>query len=328
MTRPEGEAAAPSPRRLVAAAGPEFPDLHDDWPLLRAALARQGVDASTAVWSDPEVDWTAYGLVLANGVWDNIHHVDEFLAWVDHVAGTLGVRVVNSPAVLHWNIDKRYLRDLESAGVPVVPTLWVEPGGEPGPAASEADHPESSDLDLPDGEIVVKPSVSGGGFQTARYLPHEHGSARRHIADLTASGRTAMVQSYQRAVDDAGEVGLIFLGGGFSHAMHKEPMIRRGTGPRPSLIENQVVTPAIASAAQLALGHAAVAAAERLHGPVSYARVDTVEDDDGRPLVLELELLDPALFFVTDPAGAARFARVLARLLDSAHERGLAPRPG
>ena len=101
------------------------------------------------------------------------------------------------------------------------------------------------DLDLPDGEIVVKPSVSGGGFQTARYLPHEHGPARRHIAELTASGRTAMVQPYQRAVDDAGEVGLIFLGGGFSHAMHKDPMIRRGTGPRPSLIENQVVTPAI-----------------------------------------------------------------------------------
>ncbi len=328
MTRSEGEAAAPSHRRLVAAAGPEFPDLHDDWPLLRAALARRGVDAGTAVWSDPEVDWTAYGLVLANGVWDNIHHVDEFLAWVDRVSGTLGVPVVNASAVLRWNIDKRYLRDLEAAGVPVVPTLWAEPGGETGPATSDEGHPESSDLDLPAGEIVVKPSVSGGGFQTARYLPYEHGPARRHIAELTASGRTAMVQPYQRAVDDVGEVGLIFLGGAFSHAMHKDPMIRRGTGPRPSLIENQVVTPATPSDAQLALGHAAVAAAERLHGPVSYARVDTVEDDDGRPLVLELELLDPALFFVIDPAGADRFARVLADLLGSPHERGLAPRPG
>ena len=122
-----------------------------------------------------------------------------------------------------------------------------------------------------------------------------------------------MVQPYQRAVDDVGEVGLIFLGGTFSHAMHKDPMIRRGTGPGPSLIENQVVTPASPSAAQLALGHAAVAAAERLHGPTSYARVDTVEGDDGRPLLLELELLDPALFFVTDPGGAERFAGVLAR---------------
>ncbi len=314
MTGPDGEAAAPSPRRLVAAASPEFPDLHDDWPLLRAALARRGVDAGTAVWSDPGVDWSAYDLVLANGTWDNIHHTDEFLAWVDRVSGTLGVAVVNSPAVLRWNIDKRYLRDLDAAGVPIVPTLWVEPGA-------------SSDFDLPDGEIVVKPSVSGGGFQTARYRPHEHGAARRHVADLTASGRAAMVQRYQRAVDDVGEVGLIFLGGTFSHAMHKDPMIRPGTGPGPSLIENQVVTPASPSAAQLALGHTAVAAAEHLHGPTSYARVDTVEGDDGRPLLLELELLDPALFFVTDPGGAERFAGVLARVLGSSHRRGLAPRP-
>ncbi len=67
--------------------------------------------------------------------------------------------VVNPPAVLRWNIDKRYLRDLEAAGVPVVPTSWADPGGD-----TDAD-----ELDLPDGEIVVKPSVSGGGFQTARY---------------------------------------------------------------------------------------------------------------------------------------------------------------
>ena len=144
MTRPDGEAAAPSPRRLVAAASPEFPDLHDDWPLLRAALARRGVDAGTAVWSDPEVDWSAYDLVLANGAWDNIHHTDEFLAWVDRVSGTLGVAVVNSPAVLRWNIDKRYLRDLEAAGVPIVPTLWVEPGASPRTSTSPTARSSSS----------------------------------------------------------------------------------------------------------------------------------------------------------------------------------------
>jgi hypothetical protein len=78
------------------------------------------------------------------------------------------------------------------------------------------------------------------------------------------------------------------------------------------------VTPATASAAQIALGHAAVAAAERLHGPTAYARVDTVLADDGQPRLLELELLDPVLFFDTDPAGAERFADVLADTLGSA----------
>ena len=80
----------------------------------------------TAVWNDPGVDWSAFDLVLASGAWDNIHHVDEFLpgptAW-----RPAGVPVHNPPATLRWNIDKRYLRDLERAGVPTVPTVWVEP---------------------------------------------------------------------------------------------------------------------------------------------------------------------------------------------------------
>ncbi len=111
---------------LAAASGALFPDLHDDWPLLRRALAENGIDAVTAVWSDPDVDWTAFDLVLASGAWDNIHHVDEFLSWADGVAA-LGVPVRNTPATLRWNIDKHYLRDLERAGVPTVPTVWVEP---------------------------------------------------------------------------------------------------------------------------------------------------------------------------------------------------------
>jgi glutathione synthase/RimK-type ligase-like ATP-grasp enzyme len=304
---PDRGSAAPLPRRLVAAACPAFPDLHDDWPLLRSALARRGVESDAAVWSDPDVDWSAYDLVLANGAWDNIHHADAFLRWVEHVSGRLGVPVVNSPAVLRWNIDKRYLLDLERAGVPVVPTIWVEP-------ARHAAAPAEDDLELPGGEIVVKPSVSGGGFQTARYRPDEHRRARHHVADLVATGRTAMVQPYQQRVDEVGEVGLIFLGGAFSHAMHKDPMIPAGAGPTTSLIEYQVVTPASASDAQVALGHAAVAAAEQLLGPTAYARVDTVMGDDGQPLLLELEMLDPVLFFDTDPAGAERFADVLTKV--------------
>ncbi len=93
---------------------------------MRRALAEHGIDAVTAVWSDPDVDWTAFDLVLASGAWDNIHHVDEFLSWADGVAAR-GVPVRNTPATLRWNIDKHYLRDLERAGVPTVPTVWVEP---------------------------------------------------------------------------------------------------------------------------------------------------------------------------------------------------------
>ena len=296
MSTPPGRDGGRRP--LVVFTAPSFlPELHDDWPLARAALSRLGVDAVAAVWSDPDVDWSSFDLVVANGAWDNIHHPAEFLAWVD-ARDLDGVTVVNSPATLRWNLDKRYLRELAAMGVAVVPTMWVEPGTD-------------AAFDLGAGEVVVKPTVSGGGFQTARYRPDEHERARQHVRALLDGGWTAMVQPYQDAVDSVGEVGLVFVGGAFSHAMHKDPMIRRGVGPTQSLIDNQVVTPATASPAQLELAHDAVAAADQLLGPTAYARVDTVPGADGRPALLELELLDPVLFFATDPGGADRFARVL-----------------
>ena len=244
--------------------------------------------------------------MLASGAWDNIHHVEEFLGWADRVAAS-GVPVHNSPATLRWNIDKHYLRDLERAGVPTVPTVWVEPH------ASDAD---VGALTLPEGEVVVKPSVSGGGYRTARYQPHEHAAARAHVRELTAAGRTAMVQPYEPRVDSEGETALIYIGGDFSHAVHKDPMIRRGVGPTDSLIENQVITGATATAPQLGVAEAGPGRGRAASsGATTYARVDMVETSTAGPALLELELLDPVLFFTSHPEGAHRLARELAGLL-------------
>jgi hypothetical protein len=287
-------------------APPMFPNLHDDWPLVRAALAEVGLDSVPVVWSDPSADWSSFDLVVANGAWDNIHDPDAFLAWVA-ARERDSTPTVNSPATLRWNLDKRYLRELEAAGVPIVPTIWVEPDGE-----VELDGADA----VPEGEIVVKPSISGGGHRTARYRPGEHEDARAHVRSLVASGRTAMVQPYQTSVDELGELGLVFLDGEYSHAIHKDPMIRRGTGPLDSLIDNQVVCAAEASGDQIALGRRAVGAAEDLLGPTTYARVDIVERADGEPALLELELLDPVLFFAVVPERTAAFAQVVRRRLE------------
>jgi hypothetical protein len=280
---------------VALAAAAAFPDLFEEGPLLIAALAAVGLEAETVVWNDPSVRWTDYDLVLANGIWDNIRHVDAFVHWTETLERD-GVVVANSPATLRWNLDKRYLAQLEAAGVPVVPTIWV-------------DQPSTVELD---GEVVVKPTVSGGGHHTARYQVHEHDEARRHIDDLLASGRVAMVQPYQPLVDEEGEVGLIFLGGAYSHAIHKGPMIRRGAGPLDDLIDNQVVMPTTPADDLVRLGHQAVTAAEQILGPTAYARVDTVRGAGGTPLLLELELLDPLLFFAGQPDKVGGLARVLA----------------
>lgn len=294
----------------MAASGPLFPELHDDWPVLRDALDALGVEATTAVWSDPSVEWASFDLVLANGTWGNIHEVEAFLSWVDRLEAA-GVAVRNSPATLRWNIDKRYLRDLQAAGVPTVPTIWVEPSS-----------PDTADV-LPGGEVVVKPSISGGGYRTARYGAGEHEAVRAHIAALTADGRTAMVQPYEARVDTDGETALVFVAGRFTHALHKGPMIRRGTGPLDSLMDNLVIAGGTATPAQRDVATGALHVAEDLLGPTTYARVDLVARADGTPAVLELELLDPVLFFTKHRDGPDA-AKALAEVLAAATRRARA----
>src|ERR1700738_943424 len=99
------------------------PDLDDDWPLLRAALAGRGVEATAAAWTDPTVEWSKFDLVVIRGTWDYVGRLEEYLAWVGQVA--TGTRLVNPAPVVAWNVDKRYLNDLAGRGVPVVATTFV-----------------------------------------------------------------------------------------------------------------------------------------------------------------------------------------------------------
>jgi O-ureido-D-serine cyclo-ligase len=301
--------------RLAVAASADFPDLRPDWPPLREALAELGIAASTQVWTDPDVRWDEFDLVLANGAWDNIHRPEEFLAWVGRVAEV--TTMANSPDVLRWNLDKRYLAALSDAGVATVPTTWLTPGSD-SDANSEPDQPALPALPLPPGEFVVKPTISGGGFETARYRSGDGQTAhnaRAHITRLLDAGRTVMVQPYQSAVDTQGEAGLIFLGGRYSHAIGKGPLLRVDAGPQSHLYQHEQIGALSPSGSQLEAAHLALAAAEHLLGPTTYARVDLVHLADGTPAVLEFELLDPALFFETEPTAAARFAQVLCDLI-------------
>jgi glutathione synthase/RimK-type ligase-like ATP-grasp enzyme len=284
--------------RLAVAGSVDYPTYSRDWPLLLPALAELGITGSIEDWTDPDVDWAAYDLILAHGVWGYIHQPDAFVAWTERMDGHPGV--VNSPATLRWNMDKRYLVELAETGVPTVPTVWLAP----------SDHSPAA---LPDGEIVVKPTISGGGHETARYTSEERAEAHSHIDRLLAAGRTVMVQPFQAQVEDQGEVAVILLGGEVSHTVGKASMLRPGAGAQDDLIANLVITPASASASQVAIAQATVAAAEALLGPITYARVDLVPLADGTPGVLELEVLDPALFFEFAPEAAGRLAQVLRR---------------
>jgi hypothetical protein len=278
----------------------ELPGLDaDDQPLL-PALAALGVDAEPAVWDDPGQDWARFDLVVLRSPWDYVERREQFLAWAASVP-----RLVNPAPVLAWNTVKHYLADLAAAGLPVVPTRFVAPGQ----AAA-----------LPGGEYVLKPAVGVGSRDTGRYGPGDAAQATAHLARLSASGRTALIQPYQAEVDRTGEAALVFLGGRFSHAITKGAMLQ-GPDPGPAgliegLYREERISPRTPSAAELAVGRAVVAALPGLvegGDRLAYARVDLLPGPDG-PVVLELELTEPSLFFGPAPGSAGRFAAVLAGL--------------
>ncbi len=281
---------------------PEFTD--DD--RLIAALAAAGVEAQRIAWDESGVDWEVFDGVVIRSTWDYDSRRGEFVTWAERV----GERLHNSPAVIRWNSDKRYLGDLGAEGIPTVATTYIEPG-DPVPAMR--------------GEVVVKPSVSGGGRDTGRFTPSVHDQARDLIAAINASGRTAMVQSYLATVDTVGETAIVCLNGEFSHVLRKRAVLRPdevapvrddGLGAAEVMYDPQLVTAGQSTAAELALAERIVAhVSERFDYVPLYARVDMLTDDSGAPVLLELEAVEPNLYLDQSEGAAARTAAAIAARL-------------
>jgi glutathione synthase/RimK-type ligase-like ATP-grasp enzyme len=264
-----------------------FPHGDPDDALLAAALP----EARFAIWDDPGEDWRAFDLVVVRSTWDYQDRRDAFLAWARAVP-----RLVNPIDVLEWNTDKRYLAELPGA----VHTTFLAPG-EPFAA--------------PGGEYVVKPSVSAGSRDTARFAAGDDARAAALVDRIHASGRTAMVQPYLDAVDGAGETALLFFDGAFSHAIRKGPLLTPGADPHEDVFAAEDITAREPSGAERALAERVVAVVrERFGRDLPYARVDLVPGPDG-PQVLELELAEPSLFFGQSDGAAERFAAALRRCL-------------
>jgi O-ureido-D-serine cyclo-ligase len=278
--------------------------LDEDLAPLLAALAEAGADATVANWDDPDVDWSDYGLALLRSTWDYTERLTEFLAWADRTAAL--TPLVNPPDVIRWNTDKHYLGDLARAGVPVVPTQFVEPG---------ASAPRELDAFLTErgaGEWVVKPAVGAGSRDAARYARGEESAASDHMQRLLQAGRSVLLQPYLDQVDLHGETALIYFAGRFSHAIRKGPLLRRGTAPTGALFLEEHITPRVPSAEELHLADGVLAVLP--FATPLYARVDLIQSGEGKPQLLELELTEPSLFFAHAPGAARRLAQSCCQL--------------
>jgi hypothetical protein len=262
--------------------------------LLVAALEHAGLVVEPSVWTEPSIDWSAFDLVLVRCAWDYHQRHAEFLAWAERVSATTAL--ANPEPVIRWNTDKTYLRDLAGAGLPVVRTWWLEPGDTfTVPAA---------------GDYVVKPAVSAGSRDTNRYLAGDHDElAEAHVRSLLAAGRTVMVQPYLAQVDTLGETALLYLGDQLSHAIRKGPLLEPAMEFVQGAFKQETIERRDPTVAERAVAESVLDSLDGLlpcgRGDLTYARVDLVPDDDGRPTLLELELTEPSLFLDHDGSGGA-----------------------
>ena len=289
--------------RIAIATSSAMPGGVDDADVASALLAQGAAAADSIAWDDAEGDWRAYDRVLVRSVWDYTRRREAFLAWADSVGPG---RLRNEPALLRWNSDKRYLADLADAGVPVVETSYVGPGDPDPPLA---------------GEVVVKPTVSAGARDTGRFRPASHREALALVDRLRRSGRTAMVQPYLAAVDERGETAVVTFGGAVSHVLRKRPVLAPdreaplsddALGAALAMYEPDLVGPGEASPDELAVTMGVLAELERRFGSApTVARVDLLAGDDGAPVLLELEAIEPALYLEHAPGAAGRLARAV-----------------
>ena len=287
------------PRLAIVTASTDTELYGDD--ILLPALHAAGVDTILVPWRSPLGRGDA-DAALIRTPWDYIEDRDGFLAWCAATAAAMPL--ANPLEVLRWNTDKTYLRDFERAGVSVVPTRWVEPGDR---LDGEVDWPR----------FVVKPAVSAGGRSSASYDAGHIDAAREHVVSITTRGITAMVQPHIASIDDNGEVGTYVFAGLVTHAVHKGPLLKTGV-PRVddrSLGADQASARADVSDELAAFARQVVAAVSKDLGEVLYARVDAVTDDHGKPMLLELELVEPYLFLEHTPEAAPTVAAALAAWL-------------
>jgi glutathione synthase/RimK-type ligase-like ATP-grasp enzyme len=275
------------------------PDYPEPWrwafDVEAKALIAAGAEVVPLPWTRTD-DISGFDLVLPLVAWGYHLRYADWLAFLERM-DSAGVAMINPPALLRWNSDKAYLAELADAGVPTVPTLAVE-------SCCDADVEEARRRFSSDW-LVIKPPVSASAHGTHRLGPND---------DLPAGsrGRPMIIQPLIEEIARTGEFSLMLFGGEFSHSIVKRP--KAGDfRVQPHL--GGIALPCSAPNGAEELARQALAAAPAI---ATYARVDIIADDEGTLRIMELELIEPALYLEHAPDAGAGFTRAILSAVQAA----------
>ncbi|WP_417691102.1 ATP-grasp domain-containing protein [Pseudidiomarina sp.] len=268
--------------------------------LLEQPFREHGIQVEMVSWRDAQCDWNRYDAVIIRTTWDYQDDCDAFLRVLQTIEAS-SARLMNSLAVTQWNISKTYLRELEERGVPVVPTLWA--------SHLNANALAEARSQWPNRDLIVKPAVSANADDTFPIPTSESsGALLQRIGARFPEGRDVMLQPFLDSIVENGEYSLFYFGGEYSHAIKKCP---KNGDFRVQEEHGGTFALATPSTAIKAVAEQALAC---VNEELLYARIDVAMLDDQTPAIIEMELIEPSLYFGVDAASPKRFVQAYLKL--------------
>ncbi len=263
---------------------------------LYPAFDAAGIDVHTLNWRDERIDWNSYDWVIVRSSWDYQLDSERFFGVLERIDQS-SAQLANPLQTMRWNSNKRYLAELEQAGIPIVPTTWGT-----GISGEEL----SAHINKHDQQgLVIKPLVSAGAYNTFR-LDRTSSDAQLASACLAHATSDWMLQAFVPSILTHGEYSLFYFNGDFSHAINKRPVgddfrVQEEFGGQISAIQPDQ-----------GMSQAGARALEHCSQDLLYARVDLVFHEDCYQL-MELELIEPSLYFGFDASSPERFLNACQR---------------
>lgn len=265
--------------------------LQDD-DILTKAFAQKNLKAIRVSWSDPEFDWSSTPCILFRTMWDYFNRFAEFTRWLDTIADK--TTCINTLETVRWNMDKHYLADLQAKGISIVETQFIHQKNQPSLAELLGNAQQG----------IIKPAVSGSARHTY-LINRETIASTTPVYQSLIAEEVMLYQPFQEAILEFGEVSCMLMGGQFTHAVLK----RAKSGDfRVQDDFGGTVHPYTPTAHEIAFAEQAVQACPSLP---AYARVDYTKDANGLPVLMELELIEPELWFRKYPPAATTLANYI-----------------
>ncbi|GLR69231.1 ATP-grasp domain-containing protein [Agaribacter marinus] len=266
--------------------------VYDD--MVKPFLTRLGWDVQDVSWHDKAVNYDEFDLIIVRSTWDYQAHAENFLACLERINAS-SARLENSLDLMRWNLSKCYLRSLHSKGVPILPSVWHD--------QFNLEAFKACYTSLQTDELVIKPLVSANADYTYR-VHFEQLEDMHEELENAFSYRAFMVQAYEHSIEQVGEYSLFYFDHQFSHAIQKKPKVGdfRVQEEHGGELFSTAATKAMRQLARLVL--------DALPERALYARIDMLDTDRGLEII-EVELIEPSLYFNMDNASAERFAKVI-----------------